>query len=117
SAGHPMADPAGSRVAILHGQFDVSNARPLVLKYETKATLARRCDCFNPRNAAATMVDCVARDLARCGDELGLVDQAEADGGRSVADLLTHLDDVFGRAHLERASALHVHPYPPRPRP
>src|SRR5262249_356861 len=113
-ARHAHAEPAGSRIAILHGQFDIGNARSLVFKYETKSTLARRRDRFNACSAAAAMVDSIARDLARRCDKLGLIDQAEADGGRSVADLLTHLDHVFGRAHLERASALHVHRYLPR---
>ena len=48
--------------------------------------------------AAAAVVERVARQLARRGHDLGLVDQAEAERDRALAHRLAHAHDVLRRA-------------------
>ncbi len=78
-AAQAEAQPAAGGVAVLQRQLDVRDARALVLERQAQ-TLARcrRSSDLEQHVAAAAVVERVARELAGRGDDLGLVDQAEA---------------------------------------
>src|SRR5262249_908448 len=108
------AEPTGARITVLHGELDVGNARSLVLEDQTHPAPAAGDNGFDARKPTPSVVYGVTGNLASRGHELGLIDQAEPYGRRSHANLLTYPDYVFGRAHLERVSALHLHLLLPR---
>ena len=75
-AAQAEAQAAAGGVAVLHRQLDVGDARARVEEHQLQP-LARavRHGSMQRDLAAAAVVERVARELARGGDDLGLVDQ------------------------------------------
>src|SRR5215208_1014044 len=123
-AAEPQPQAVAGREAVGEGALHVGDPRAVVLEDEPQPAASVLFDRQQPHGAAEAVVERVARQLARRGDELGLVHQPEAQLGRPRADRLSDLDDVGRRPdghHLipgdgHRPEPRHHPPPPPRSR-
>src|SRR5262249_699493 len=98
-APEPEAEPVARGEAVLQRLLDVRDPRALVLEDEPEAALGSVVQALEQHDAAAAVLHHLARDLARGGDDLRLVDEVEPEPDGPLADRLPHPDDVLGAAH------------------
>ena len=108
-AAEAEAQAAAGRVAVLQRQRDVGDARALVGEGQAHAAAPAVAQHLDAQRAAAAVVDRVAAELARRGDDLGLIDQAEAGGDRARPHRLPHPHDVVGGAERHGLIDLGLH--------
>ena len=108
-AAEAEAQADARREAVLQRELDVGDARALVDERQPQPRArARRASCVDLDVAAAAVDERVARELARRGDDLRLVDEAEAERDRTLAHDLAHPDDVLGPAQRHASTCITV---------
>ena len=88
--------PSARRVAVLHRQLDVRDAGAVVVEGQTEAAAPEVPRPLDGDRAAAAVLDGVARQLARRRDDLGLIDQVEAELDGALPDGLADRHHVLG---------------------
>ena len=109
-AAQPEPEAVARREAVLEREIHVGDSRSLVLEGQSQSAFAVVDDRLHQQRAAAAVHQRVACQLARRGHELRLIDQAEPEAHRPIANPLTHADDVVVGANRQRIMLLDVHP-------
>src|SRR5688572_11803296 len=89
-AAQTEAEPAAGGVAIAHGQLDIGDAGAFVLERQPQAAPPIVVDPVDGHRPAPTILDGVARQLARGSDDLGLIDQVETELDGALPDRLPY---------------------------
>src|SRR5215469_2123788 len=112
----PETHTIATREPIRHCLINVAYSWSLVREHEPQALPGAIIYSLHAEVSAAPIVDRVARDLACCRDNLGLVDDAEAKFCRHLAHRSAHRDDIFRGSDRQSLRLENFHPpTPPLP--
>jgi len=88
---------SASGVTVFQGKLDIRDTGTFVREKQLQSLATTIIEALQCDRAASPIVQNIAGEFARGGDDLGLVYQTESEGDRMLADDLAHADNVFGR--------------------
>src|SRR5687767_11282553 len=97
------------RVSVFHGQLDIGDSRTFVLEHQPQTAAVAVLHHLEVDGAAPAVDQRVPRQLARGGDHLGLVDEAELQLDAPRPHRLPDLDDLRFAADGQELSARDDH--------